>query len=141
MAVLVPQFVRERDGEMVGVMVRVEPVQARRDWRWETRQSVVPSSWRTQKEVKGDLEEMRAVMGDGEVIFWYRKGIPTKARRSGERRRSVEIVLEGSPDEERPTRVPRRVWRSWEGERKTERRDDGEPRISKVASARGGLVW
>ena len=60
--------------------------------------------------------------------------MPTKARRRGERRRSVEIVLERSPEEERPTRVPRRVWRSWEGERETERREDGEPRISKVAS-------
>jgi hypothetical protein len=99
----------ESEGEMVGVTARVEPVQARSDLRWERRQSVVPSSWRTQKEVRGDLEEMRAVTGDGDVIFWYRKGIPTKARRSGERRRRVEIVLEGSPEEERPTRVPRRV--------------------------------
>jgi hypothetical protein len=99
----------ERDGEMVGLMVRVEPVQARRVLRWESRQSVVPSRWRTQKEVSGALEEMRAVTGDGEVIFWYRKGMPTKARRRGESRRSVEIVLEGSPEEESPTRVPRRV--------------------------------
>ena len=94
---------------MVGVIARVEPVQARSNLRWERRQSVVPSSWRTQKEAKGDLEDMRAVIGDGEVIFWYKNGMPTKARRSGERRRRVEIVLEGSPEEERPTRVPRRV--------------------------------
>jgi hypothetical protein len=127
--------VTEKEGEMVGVIVRVEPVQARSALRCERRQSVVPSSWRTQKEVSGDLEEIRVVMGDGEVIFWYRKGMPTKARRRGVRRRSVEIVLEASPEEERPTRVPRRVWRSWEGERDTERREYGEPRISKVASA------
>jgi hypothetical protein len=133
--VLVPQVATETDGEMVGLMARVEPVQARRVLRWESRQSVVPSRWRTQKEVSGDLEEMSAVMGDGEVIFWYRKGMPAKARRRGESRRSVEIVLEGSAAEERPTRVPRRVKRSWEGERETERSEDGEPRISKVASA------
>jgi hypothetical protein len=123
---------------MVGVILRVEPLQARSALRCERRQSVVPSRWRTQKEVSGDLEEMRTVMGDGDVIFWYRKGIPTKARRRGESRRSVETVLEGSLEEERPTRVPRRVWRSWEGERETERREDGEPRISKVASV---FVW
>lgn len=121
---------------MVGVTVRVEPVQARRDLRWPRRQSVVPSRCRTQKVVNGDLAEMRAVTGVGEVIFWYRKGMPTKMRRKGERRRSVETVLEGSPEEEeRPTRVPRRVWRSWEGERDTESREDEEPRISNVASA------
>jgi hypothetical protein len=78
---------------------------------------------------------MRAVMGVGDVIFWYKKGMPTKMRRRGGRRRSVETVLEGSPEaEERPTRVPRRVWRVWEGERDTERREDGEPRTSNVAS-------
>ena len=37
--------------------------------------------------------------------------MPMRARRTGERRRSVETVLEGF-DEERPTRVPRRVCRS-----------------------------
>src|SRR5256885_8492769 len=60
--------------------------------------------------------------------------MPTRARRRGERRRSVEIVLAGSLAEERPTRVPRRVLRSWEGERETESREDGEPRTSNVAS-------
>ena len=59
--------------------------------------------------------------------------MPVKARRKGERGRSVEMVLSGWADE-RPTRVPRRVWRSWEGERVTERREEGEPRTSKVAS-------
>jgi len=131
--VLVPQFVKEREGEIVGVTARVEPVQARRDLRWARRQSVVPSRCRTQKVVSGDLAEMRAVMGVGEVIFWYKKGMPRKMRRRGERKRSVETV---SPEEEeRPTRVPRRVWRVWEGERDTERREDGEPRTSNVASA------
>ena len=70
MTMLVPQLAREREGEMVGVVVRVEPVQARRDLRWERRQSVVPSRWRTQKEVRGELDEIRAVMGEGEVILW-----------------------------------------------------------------------
>ena len=60
--------------------------------------------------------------------------MPTKTRRRGERRRRVEIVLDGSPEEERPTRVPRRVYRSCEGETETERREYGEPRTSNVAS-------
>jgi hypothetical protein len=60
--VLVPQVVTEKEGERVGVTASVEPVQARSALRWERRQSVVPSRWRTQKEVSSDLEEMRAVM-------------------------------------------------------------------------------
>ena len=54
-------------------------------------------------------------------------------RRRGERRRSWEVTVEGSP--ERPRRVPRRVWRGCEGERRIERREYGWPRISNVASA------
>ena len=33
-------------------------------------QSVVPSSWRMAKDVRGDLVEMRAVSGVVEVTFW-----------------------------------------------------------------------
>lgn len=44
--------------------------------------------------------------------------MPMRARRRGERRRRLETVVVGSPD--RPTRVPRRVWRDWDGERVTE---------------------
>ncbi len=54
----------------MGFTERVVPVQARRAQRWDRRQSIVPSRWRTQNDVRGDLEEMRAVTGDGEVIFW-----------------------------------------------------------------------
>lgn len=50
----------------------------------------------------------------------------------GESRRRVETVVVGSPD--RPTRVPRRVWRDCDGERLTERREYGLPRTSKTAS-------
>ncbi len=35
--------------------------------------------------------------------------MPVNARRKGESRRSVEIVPEGSPEDERPMSVPRRV--------------------------------
>lgn len=44
----------------------------------------------------------------------------------------MEIVVVGSP--ERETRVPRRVWRGWDGERATERREYGDPITSKTAS-------
>ena len=67
---LLPQWATESLAFTTGVMLRVEPVQARSALRGASFQSVVPSSWRMAKEVKGDLVEMRAVTGDGEVIFW-----------------------------------------------------------------------
>ena len=54
-------------------------------------------------------------------------------RATGERMRSVEMASLGEV-EERPTRVPRRVNRCCEGEIEAERREYGEPRISKEAS-------
>lgn len=62
------------------------------------------------KEVRGDFVVMRALIGVVDVIFWYRKGIPTRARRIGDRMRMLETVLSGVP--ERPTKEPRRVCRS-----------------------------
>jgi len=55
---------------MRGEGTRVWPVQARRALRWPTIQSVVPSRWRTEKEVLGDLVAIRAVMGVVEEMRW-----------------------------------------------------------------------
>jgi len=75
---------------MRGVGASVWPVQASRALRWATIQSVVPSRWRTEKVVLGDLVAMRAVMGVVDEMRWYRKGMPRKARRRGERRERVD---------------------------------------------------
>jgi hypothetical protein len=55
---------------MRGDGLRVCPVQARRALRCATIQSVVPSRWRTEKVVLGDLVPIRAVMGVVEVMRW-----------------------------------------------------------------------
>jgi hypothetical protein len=120
---------------MLGLTDRVDPVQASNALRWASFQSVVPSSCRIAKEVRGDFVVMRALMGVVDVIFWYKKGMPTRALRTGERIRRLETVLSGVP--ERPTKEPRRVWRSCEGDSETERREYGDPSTSNVASAHG----
>ena len=53
-----PQYERLKEVDIVGVMLSVRPVQARRTLRWVTFQSVVPSSWRMQKDVFVDWVEM-----------------------------------------------------------------------------------
>ena len=63
-------MVGEKLEESVGFTERVVPVHARRALRCDRRQSVVPSRWRTQNDVESDLEDMRAVTSDGDVIFW-----------------------------------------------------------------------
>jgi len=118
---------------MLGLIDKDFPVHASKAFLCASFQSVVPSSCRMVNVVSGDLVDISALMGELDVIFWYRNGIPISARRTGLSRRNVEMVLSGSP--ENPTRVPRRVYRSCEGERETERREYGEPRISKEASA------
>ena len=60
--------------------------------------------------------------------------MPRGKRRRGERRRRVEMTLSGESVADRPTREPRRVKRSWEGERVALRREYGEPSTSKEAS-------
>ena len=85
----------------------VDPVHASSALRCEILQSVVPFRCNMAKDVRGDLVEMRAVTGDVDVSLWYKKGMPTRARRSGERIRSAEIVSSGEP--ESPTRLPLRV--------------------------------
>jgi hypothetical protein len=55
---------------MRGEGERVWPVQASRALRWATTQSVVPSRWRTENVVLGDLVAMRAVMGVVEEMRW-----------------------------------------------------------------------
>lgn len=49
---------------------RVWPVQARRADRCVTIQSMVPFKCTTTIDVTGDLDEMRAVMGEVEVMRW-----------------------------------------------------------------------
>lgn len=71
-------------------------------------QSVVPSSCRIERVVGVEGVAMRAVSWVVEVMRWYRKGMPLRARRKGVSRRRVEIVSSAAV-EERPTRVPRRV--------------------------------
>lgn len=122
MAVDVPKAAVERDVGRTGVTERLMPDHASRAFRWAMRQSVVPSRWRIAKVVCVDGVEIRALIGVVEVMRWYRKGIPVRARRKGVSRRRLEIVLSGEL-EERPTSVPRRVCRGCEGERVTERRE------------------
>ncbi len=61
--------------------------------------------------------------------------MPRGRRRNGERRRRLEMTLSGEDVAERPTREPRRVKRSCEGESVALRSEYGEPRTSKEASA------
>lgn len=68
------------------------------------------------------------------VTLWYKKGIPTKARRIGFNVRRVDTTFAGSPD--RPTSVPRRVCRGCDGESVTLSREYGLPRTSNSASVR-----
>lgn len=60
--------------------------------------------------------------------------MPRGKRRRGKRRRRVEITLSGEVVADRPTRQPRRVKRSCEGESVALRSEYGEPRTSKEAS-------
>jgi hypothetical protein len=46
----------------------------------------------TAKDVIGDFADIRAVSGEVDDIFWYRKGIPRKVRRKGSRTERVEIT-------------------------------------------------
>ena len=46
------------------------PVQASRELRWDTIQSVVPSRWRTENVEEGDLVPINAVIGVVEDIRW-----------------------------------------------------------------------
>src|SRR5271169_6037575 len=80
-----PQYATDSRALMLGVTESVDPVQASNAFRCASFQSVVPSSWRIANEVRGDFVAMRALMGVVEVIFWYRNGMPTRARRKGER--------------------------------------------------------
>lgn len=102
-----PQYATDNRALMLGLIERLDPVQASRAFRWASFQSDVPSSCRIANEVRGDFVVIRALTGVVEVIFWYRKGMPTNARRIGDRMRRLEIVLSGVP--ERPTREPRLV--------------------------------
>ena len=71
MAVEVPQnWEMEVGARPVGLMESVVPVYARSDLRWDNRQSIVPSRWRTQNVVRGDFEEMSRERGVVEVIRW-----------------------------------------------------------------------
>lgn len=80
---------------------------------------MVPSNCRIANVVSGDLVEMRALIGEVDVIFWYRNGIPTSARRTGFNKRRDEMVSSGVPAN--ATKDPRRVKRSCEGDNVTER--------------------
>ena len=102
-------------------MLSVVPVHANNAFRCASFQSVVPSSCNTAKEVTGDLVDIKAPIGDVEVTRWYKKGMPTRARLRGERNRSVETTSSGAPV--KPTREPRRVYRSCEGDSETESRE------------------
>lgn len=102
-----PQYATESLALILGVTESVEPVQASSAFRCASFQSVVPSSWRMAKDVRGDFVAMRALMGVVDVIFWYRNGMPTRARRNGESMRRLDIVLSGVP--EKPKSEPRRV--------------------------------
>ena len=106
---------------MEGVILSVVPVHASSAFRCASFQSVVPSSCNTAKEVMGDFVDINAPMGEVAVTRWYKKGMPTRARRRGERNRSVETTSSGVPV--RPTREPRRVYRSCDGESETESRE------------------
>jgi hypothetical protein len=59
--------------------------------------------------------------------------MPEIARRKGVSSRSVDIVSSGEEDD-RPTKVPRRVCKCCEGERVTESKEYGLPSTSNVAS-------
>lgn len=70
----------------------VWPVQAKSAFLCATIQSTVPLRLRTVKVVVGDLEDIIAVIGLVEVMRWYKKGMPSAARRIGPRMESVDCV-------------------------------------------------
>jgi len=55
---------------MLGVIDSDFPVHASKDFRCASFQSVVPSSCKIAKEVRGDFVEMSALIATVEVIFW-----------------------------------------------------------------------
>lgn len=67
---VLPQCARERLLWIREEGVIVCPVHASRALRCVTIQSVVPSRWRTAKDVVGDFVEMRAVIGEVAVMRW-----------------------------------------------------------------------
>ena len=117
---------------MVGLTERVLPVHASSAFLCANFQSDVPSNCKIAKVVKGERVDIKAFAGEVDVIRWYRNGIPTSARRTGLSNRSVDTVPLGSPA--KATNVPRRVYRSWEGERLTKRSEYGLPMTSNEAS-------
>ena len=62
-----PHCARLREADIVGAMRIVLPVHASRALRCVSFQSVVPSSWRMQKEVLVDCVDIRSEMGVVEV--------------------------------------------------------------------------
>lgn len=89
---VLPQCARLIPRFAVGETESVWPVQARRAFRCATIQSTVPLRCNTVKEVSGDLVDIKAVMGLVEEIRWYRKGIPSAARRKGSRMDKVDCA-------------------------------------------------
>lgn len=83
MRCVLPQCASDRPLWILEDSESVCPVQASSALRWATCQSVVPSRWRTEKVVVGDLVEIRAVIGVVEEIRWYRKGTPNGALARG----------------------------------------------------------
>lgn len=65
-----PQYASDSFVFKLGVTVRVFPVHASNAFLCASFQSAVPSSCKIAKEVKGDLVDIRALIGDVEVIFW-----------------------------------------------------------------------
>lgn len=84
------------------------------------------------KDVSGDLADIRAVIGEVEVMDWYRKGMPPKVRVSGDSRESFDTTLSGFPV--RATSVPRRVRSVCDADSCADNRENGAPRTSKRAS-------
>lgn len=73
------------------------PVQAKSAFLCATIQSTVPLRWRTVNEVMGDLVDIMAVIGLVEVMRWYKKGMPSAARRKGPSMESVDCVFHDQP--------------------------------------------
>jgi len=65
-----PQYASESLVYKLGVTERDLPVQANNAFLCANFQSVVPSNCKIAKVVKGDLVDIRALIGDVEVIFW-----------------------------------------------------------------------
>lgn len=65
-----PQYASDSLVFKLGVTVRDFPVQASNAFLCANFQSAVPSNCKIAKVVKGDLVDIRALIGDVEVIFW-----------------------------------------------------------------------